>query len=209
MARLLDGRRDPYVFRLGKGSDAAAEIDGNKKDSVRDTQPMDVRHASMLPPAPPPESPLLLPRDGPPFIYRGERGDFETTVASKSRPGAFEGLSSEDITAFYRLFRELCKRFMLNYDYGLNEDLAKALLQHHGLPTDLIDFTWQGGLAMAFAAAHGTEVGRICIMPIGQDARAPQLADLSRHPWAHRAQMQKAVGVIMPEGYDDLKSRGN
>ena len=32
------------------------------------------------------ESGLLLPRDGPPSILRGECGGFETTVASKSRP---------------------------------------------------------------------------------------------------------------------------
>lgn len=154
----------------------------------------------------PSKSGLLLPRDGPPFIFRGEGGDFETTVASKSRPRAFEGLSPQDIAAFHRLFRELCRRFMLDYDYGLNEVLAKALLQHYGLPTELIDFTWQGGLAMAFAAVGGSETGRICVMPIGQNACPPGLADLSAHPWAHRAQMQKALGVIMPEGFDDLKS---
>jgi hypothetical protein len=95
---------------------------------------------------------------------------------------------------------------MSKYDYGLNEEEAKALLQHYGLPTELIDFTWHGGLAMAFAAADDTEVGRICVMPMGQNARPPTHVDLSRHPWAHRAQMQRGVGVIMPEGYEDLKS---
>ncbi len=70
-ARWLDGRHDPRVFRLRKGSDGAAEIGGNKKavrpsptalsgsrrNAVRDTQSMDVRHASILPPAPPPKGP--------------------------------------------------------------------------------------------------------------------------------------------------------
>ena len=154
----------------------------------------------------PSESGLLLPRDGPPFIFRGECGGFETTVASKSRPQTFLNLSQEDIWAWDRLFRALCKRFMLAYDYNLNELQAKALLQHYGLPTELIDFTWRGGHAMAFAGAGDAEFGRICVMPIGQKAASPLLADFSGHPWAHRAQRQRALGVIMPTGYEDLKS---
>jgi hypothetical protein len=149
---------------------------------------------------------LLLPRDGPPFIFRGEAGDFETTVASRSRPGTFKGLSPEDVTAFYRLFRALCRRLMLKYDYGLNEEEAKAFLQHYGLPTEMIDFSWQSGVAMAFAAAADAGVGRICVMPVGRNARPPRYADLSRHPWAQRAQTQRAVSVAMPHEYQDLKS---
>ena len=153
----------------------------------------------------PSESGLLLPRDGPPFIFRGECGGFETTVASKSRLETFRSLSEGDIRAWDRLFRTLCERFMLE-DYGLNEAQAKALLQHYGLPTELIDFTWRGGHAMVFAAGGDAQSGRICVMPIGQNANPPLLADFSGHPWAHRAQMQDALGVIMPLGYEDLKS---
>lgn len=149
----------------------------------------------------PSEAGLRGPREGPPFIFRGECGRFETTVASRFRPGVFP----EDITAWNRLFGTLCKRFMLD-DYGLEEVQAIALLQHYGLPTELIDFTWNSGYAMAFAAAGDEEVGRICIMPVGQNANLPLLTDLSGHPWAHRAQMQNALGAIMPMSYEDLKS---
>lgn len=154
----------------------------------------------------PGESGLLLPRDGPPFIFRGEPGGFETTVAPRNRPGTFEGLGQGDRMALDQLLSSLCKRLMLRYDYSLNEVHAKALLQHYGLPTELIDFTWRPAYAMAFAAKDNAEVGRICVMPIGQDAIPPALADLSDHKWAHRAQIQEGIGVVVPRGYEDLKS---
>ena len=90
----------------------------------------------------PSESGLLLPRAGPPFIFRGEPGGFETTIATRNRPGTFEGLCEEDRIALDRLLSSLCKRLMLPRDYSLNEVNAKAFLQHYGLPTELIDFTW-------------------------------------------------------------------
>ncbi len=154
----------------------------------------------------PSESGLLLPRAGPPFIFRGEPGGFETTIATRNRPGTFEGLCEEDRIALDRLLSSLCKRLMLPRDYSLNEVNAKAFLQHYGLPTELNDFTWWHTTALTFAVKDNAELGRICIMPVGQNVMPTPLADLSQHPWAHRAQMQQAVGVIMPPGCEDLKS---
>jgi hypothetical protein len=95
---------------------------------------------------------------------------------------------------------------MLGYDYGLNEAQALGLLQHYGLPTRFIDFSWQAGIATAFAAAGDAGIGRICVMPVGLGTHHPLIADLSAHPWAHRAQAQHAVGVVAPVGFEDLKS---
>ena len=64
----------------------------------------------------PAESGLLLPREGPPYIFRGECGGFETTIATKDRPGTFEGLSEEDRNTLERLLFSLCKRLMLRQD---------------------------------------------------------------------------------------------
>jgi hypothetical protein len=90
------------------------------------------------------------------------------------------------------------------------EDLSRqdafALLQHYGMPSWIVDFTSDVGLAFAFAGHGKCDVGRLAVLSYVPKQAGP-IVELFAHPWAERAQRQAAYGVIMdPHDICDLKS---
>ncbi len=152
------------------------------------------------------ESGLLAPETFPRHLYRGEPGLYENTLCSALRPGVFTSLDSKDLARFKQLEDALIWLLMHKEDYAQSRDEAVAFLQHYGLPTRIIDFTAEPLHALAFAGA--TKQHEVCIgvMEWPDEPSSIKVFKHWDHPWANRAQRQKAVGLELPPGLADLKS---
>ena len=152
---------------------------------------------------------LTYPRELPRYLFRGECGDFQTTMDSARRLQAdvisdgFQ-LRPIDVLKLGKLIFDLAVRLTERFD-DLDRTGAVGLLQHYGLPTRLVDFTGNLGYAFAFAAAGTSSIGRVAVMPRAP-SEALRVVDLMAHPWAERAQRQGAFGVLMTNSLPDLKS---
>jgi FRG domain len=155
---------------------------------------------------------LVVPQDDGRFLFRGECGDFEKTVAGLHRQetGTFDDgrrLSDPDLTLLtQRLIPDLALRFANTDDYDLDEPSAYAVLQHYGLPTRILDFTARPDIAFKFAASRKAAVGRVAVMERAVAFGGTPVFDFRGHEWAQRAQRQWAFGVIPADGLIDLKS---
>jgi hypothetical protein len=152
---------------------------------------------------------LVVPRDVPRYLFRGENGRFDTTVSSIHRSETFairdgRRLSVSDLRTLQGLISCLALHFVNNKTYSLNERQAYGLLQHYGLPTTIMDFTGDLTNAFAFAASGVSSVGRVAVLTL--PGCLERVTDLTDHPWAERAQRQAAFGVVPPDGLVDLKS---
>ncbi len=159
------------------------------------------------------ESPsgLLIPEETPKYLFRGECGDFESTKAGRSRPETYRlkngtPLSHLDEQKLHFLIRDVEDRFTARNDYALDERQAVGLVQHYGLPTEIVDFSGNLGCAFAFAASDNSDVGRVAVAPARSISALGKLVDLSNHPRADRPCRQAAFGVIATEKFIDLKS---
>lgn len=176
-------------------------------DAIRDPwiEPWSSRQSGII-------APEVLPR----YLCRGESGCFETTLCGEDRPDAYlvkdgseRRLTSDDRTNLRHLPGALLWQLQHKEDYNLNAHEALGFLQHYGLPTRLTDFSADLPCALAFAASGQREpVGRITVMqwPESEPSRYVTIHQFWDHPWANRAQRQKAVGVSTVKGLDDLKS---
>jgi hypothetical protein len=159
------------------------------------------------------ESPsgLAAPYDLPTYLFRGECGVFETTRGSLFRPETYlltngEQLSLSDLKTLDQLVAALAWRFAQNEDYSLDEQRAWGLLQHYGIPTNIVDFTGSLDFAFAFAARGESEIGRIAVLKLPEAFAAARVINFTGHPWAERAQRQAAYGVVPSGELTDLKS---
>jgi hypothetical protein len=152
---------------------------------------------------------LVYPRELPRFLFRGECGDFETTTDSARRLQAAAlthgfRLSPADLVKLGKLIICLANR-LCQEPYSLDRLGAVALLQHYGLPSRIVDFTGNLGLAFAFAATGKSSTGRVAVMPYAS-CQTVRFLELNANPWAERAQRQAAYGVVMTDQLADLKS---
>ena len=152
---------------------------------------------------------LLIPQRVPRYLFRGENGLFETTLASIHRPDTFamkdgRRLPVADLRKVQYLIPCLAHHFVNNETYALNEYEAYGLLQHYHLPTTIIDFTGDLTNALAFAALGEHTVGRVGVLTSPQCLE--RVIDFTGHPCAERAQRQAAFGVVPPDELIDLKS---
>ena len=152
---------------------------------------------------------LVVPREVPRYVFRGENGSFATTVSSAHRSdfgNLKEGgrLSPSDLKTLTHLLPYLVDHFVRNETYSLTEPQAHGLLQHYGLPTTVIDFTGDLTNAFAFAASGVHAVGMVAVLTLPNCLE--RVVDFTDHPWAERAQRQGAFGVVPPDGLIDLKS---
>ncbi len=153
---------------------------------------------------------LTYPRELPRYLFRGECGDFPTTMDTCRRlqeaalSGGFS-LSPADVIRLGKLIFDLMDRLFRNFD-GLDRTAAMAQLQHYGLPTRIVDFTAALDFAFAFAAVEAASVGRVAVMP-RRPSQTVRVVDFMAHPWAERAQRQLAYGVLMTDALADLKSQ--
>lgn len=145
---------------------------------------------------------LIVPHRAPKYLYRGECGLFETTESSLTRLERSGFLDETERECLRKIREALLWRFRRE-DYGNTEWNAKGLLQHYGIPTEILDFSSSLEVAAAFAISKMSTRGRICIVtkPIGVEAAT---IEYTNHPWAERALRQKAFG-IRPVQFSDLK----
>ena len=153
---------------------------------------------------------LVVPHDAPQYLFRGECGDFETTMSAIQRPATYKlkdgrPLAALDVQLLQEMIPDFARRFC-DDGYRLEEHNAIGLLQHYGLPTWMVDFTAHPGYAFAFAAAGTSMLGRVAVMPLNAFPMTGGVVNLTEHPWAERPRRQEAFGLIMTDGMDDLKS---
>ena len=156
------------------------------------------------------ESGFFIPRDMPPYLFRGEGGDFPTTTSTAGRATSYlhsggKSLSLQDQDLLRKLVPIIANRFVAA-DYELDEHAAWGLLQHYGIPTPMIDFTGKLSVAFAFAAGARSNIGRVAAMPVALAKGHGLLVDLHDHIWAHRAQQQAAFALVASTHLLDLKS---
>jgi hypothetical protein len=153
---------------------------------------------------------LVVPHEAPRYLFRGECGNFETTLSNIHRRETYtldgHRLSAVDLRVLQQLIPDLARRFLEKDDYSLDEFHAYGLLQHYGLPTTIVDFTANLGCAFAFAAAREAKVGRVAVLPLGAASATVKVVDFTDHPCAERPKRQGAFGVIMTDELLDLKS---
>jgi hypothetical protein len=134
---------------------------------------------------------LMYPREVPGYLFRGECGEYPTTTASIGRLGQRCELSKADVVQLAGISDWIATMIRQERE-GLSWPDAFALLQHYGMPSRIVDFTGDLGLAFAFAAHGKYSIGRLAVVP-----NAPCVLELSDHPWAERAQRQAAYGIVM------------
>jgi hypothetical protein len=152
---------------------------------------------------------VIYRREVPRYLFRGECGQYETTMDSARRlqTEVLEGrchLSNADVVELGKLIYKLAGR-LCQKPYSLDRSAALALLQHYRMPTRIIDFTGHLGIAFAFAASGNAPVGRVAVLPY-ESCQSVRLLELSAHPWASRAQRQAAYGVLSTNEMPDLKA---
>jgi hypothetical protein len=147
-------------------------------------------------------SALLVPDVAPQYVFRGECGDFSTTLSSAHRPSTNDAAVPDQ--ELVQLTESLIWRLQCD-DFKLDRQGALALLQHYGFPTTIIDFTGHLGYAFAFASKNPCPVARVAVMPRKLVSPA-RVIDLTEHEWAERARRQAAFGLVIPAGLTDLKS---
>lgn len=143
-----------------------------------------------------------VPHQAPRYLYRGECGLFPTTESSRVR--IEPSLNGRELEALSKV-TDAMRRVLKQDGYDNSEWEAEGLLEHHGVPTGIVNFTASPEVAAAFAASGDADQGRICILtrPYGDEAA---VVDYTQHPWAERALRQRAFG-IRPAHFTDLKSR--
>ena len=156
------------------------------------------------------ESGLVIPREMPPYLFRGECGDFPTTTSTAGRAASYlhsggKSLTRDDQNILRRLVPIIANRFVAA-DYELDEHAAWGLLQHYGMPTPMIDFTGDLSVAFSFAVGEVADIGRVAALPLNVAKGSGLLVDLHDHKWAHRAQQQAAFALVAPTYLLDLKS---
>ena len=95
----------------------------------------------------------------------------ETTESSLTRLERSGLLDWSEQECLRRIREALLWRFRRK-DYGNTEWNAKGLLQHYGIPTEILDFSSSLEVAVTFATSKASSRGRICIVtkPIGLEA---------------------------------------
>jgi FRG domain len=144
---------------------------------------------------------LVYPREVPGYVFRGECGQYPTTTASIARVRDCPQLSKSDVERLGQISDWIAARHRADRsDMSLPE--AAAQLQHYGMPSTIVDFTGDLGIAFAFAGCGKYSTGRLCAAPY-----SPYILKLFDHPWAERAQRQAAFGIMMhPTELNDLKA---
>jgi hypothetical protein len=159
----------------------------------------------------PTPSGLVIPRDAPEYLFRGENGRHLETAGAISRLQTYtlkdgSHLSSSDREYLWHLMLGIHQGFKAD-GYSLDDHRATGLLQHYGLPTFMIDFTAHLGHALSFAAIGEHDIARIAVMPTRSFEFTDLVVDLRKHPWAERPRRQQGFGIVMPINMPDLKSQ--
>jgi FRG domain len=143
----------------------------------------------------------LYPGQEPAYVFRGECGEFPTTTARIARLG---DLSQTDTFTVAKI-----SDWVAAHLHEEREDLtwprACALVQHYGMPSRVVDFSGDLGIAFDFAGKGDSAVGRLGVLPYVPSETGPMFKFFD-HPWAERAQRQEAFGVLMDPEINDLKT---
>lgn len=130
--------------------------------------------------------------EAPAWLFRGESAQYPDTYSSMHRFSLSKMTSEakEEVEAVSRRLDSVLRV------YGLEPMYSAALLQHYGLPTELIDLTSSLDTAAAFAAHGNTSTGLLMAFPFSQLAAQTVLVELKRIHFARRPRHQNAYGVF-------------
>lgn len=145
----------------------------------------------------------------PAFLFRGERGDYPSTLSSLDRHCRQYGL----LSPVYEQLEAVADYAASHTIYGwqLHPREAAAFCQHYGLPTQMFDFTASADVAVFFSAnrrGHRTKAstGRVGILDVRKAlASACAVFDLRHFRQAKRPQKQHGFGMMRAYfGEDDI-----
>lgn len=139
-----------------------------------------------------PETGEQHPVDAPAWLFRGEPAPYPDTYSSRHR-FSLDQLSTsarQEVEAVTDRLDSVLR------GYGLEPMYSAALLQHYGLPTELLDLTSSLNAAAAFAAHDNTSTGLLMAFPFSELAAQTVLVELKRIHFARRPRHQGAYGVF-------------
>ena len=137
----------------------------------------------------------------PAWLFRGERELYPTTCSFKYRLG-LQGLSEEGQA---EVLAATARLDLVLREHGLHPMYSASLLQHYGLPTELIDLTSSIDNAAAFAAEGNEGVGALYAFPTERLASNGKIIDLKAIHFAKRPRHQHAY-VWFHDREPDLKA---
>ncbi|HEY4941176.1 MAG TPA: FRG domain-containing protein [Rhizomicrobium sp.] len=134
----------------------------------------------------------------PTYLFRGESGDYSSTVTSLDRLV----MSERGLQDLLRISGSITAALVRTF--GLTHNEALGYLQHYGFPTPFLDFTADPTVAASFASNRRIgEVGSIAVLATG--GLETGLVDLRDHPTANRPRLQSAFALYAPS-HTDLKA---
>lgn len=115
------------------------------------------------------------------WAFRGHRKEKWSLYSSLSRYlhnfGIHPNAWPEQENRILRVFKRKAHQFLTNPPNPNDSFQWMALMQHHGAPTRLLDFTWSPYVAAFFALTHATSDAAVwALNPIELSGRAPRRA---------------------------------
>jgi hypothetical protein len=131
----------------------------------------------------------------PSWLFRGESVDYPNTYSSMHRfsLSQLKPNARDEIVAVTKRLDSVLR------GYGMAPMYSAALLQHYGLPTELIDVTSSLDAAAAFAAHGNSSAGLLMAFPTEEIAKHAILIDLKRIHFARRPRHQAAFAFFHRE----------
>jgi hypothetical protein len=152
---------------------------------------------------------LTVIMDAPTYLFRGEAGDYSTTLSSVERLNTYalkdgRQLSNADRDSLRTIWPGVLKCFNAP-PYSLDTRASLCLLQHYFPVTWIVDFTRRLDHAFSFAAGGESSEPwkRIAVLPM--QSFSGEVMDMSGNALIVRARRQEAFGVV-PQPITDLKS---
>jgi hypothetical protein len=150
-----------------------------------------------------PETGASLQVEAPAYLFRGEADiRWETTASSMRRFVDDESFSSSTREMFVSATKALDRVLQTR---GLHPMYSAALLQHYGLPTDVLDLTSSVSTAASFATYKYVGPGRIMCFSLDSLRSELIVIDLRRLSFARRPRLQQAY-VIFHKSEPNLKA---
>ncbi len=136
----------------------------------------------------------------PKYLFRGEPGLYDSSLTSMQRMKTESDLDEIDKTILEAISIYVDEKIQKKLNVSGMD--SAAYVQHYGLYSELLDFTVDLDICAWFATEldSNDNSGRICVLDVETAKDNSILIDLSLHPFASRARLQKAYGVYSKVG---------